>query len=93
MGHHKLNREQLRVLGDRRDPFYPLTAAEMGHGKRSTRRRLDRFLKMVRVAASASPALVTALAAIVMTGGPSLSNNLTWDSLVSEGRWCELRWL
>jgi hypothetical protein len=55
IGHLKLNREHVHILGDGRDPFCPLTGAKMGRGLRSTRRWLSRFLKMVAAASISAP--------------------------------------
>jgi hypothetical protein len=82
MGHLKLKQEHLCVLGDGWDPFFPLTAVEMGHGKRSTGRRLDRFVKTAGVASGASLAPVTALATTVTMGGPPPGSNSTRDALI-----------
>jgi hypothetical protein len=60
VGHLKINREHLRVLGDGWDPFCPLTAAETGHRKRSMGMRLGQFMKAAGAASIASPAPVTA---------------------------------
>jgi hypothetical protein len=48
MRHHLLIRGDLRVLGDERDPIYPLTAVETSHRKRATGRQLDQCMVMVR---------------------------------------------
>jgi hypothetical protein len=84
MGHLKIIREHLCVLGDRWDPFCPLTDAETGHGKRSMGRRLGRFVKMAGAASGVGPAPMTASAATVTMGCPPLGSNSMQDASI---RW------
>jgi hypothetical protein len=81
MGHLKLNREQLHVLGDDgRDPFCPLTSAETSHRMRSMRRRLDLFLKTMGEAFSRAPTLGTAPTLVVVARAPPIGDGSTWEA-------------
>jgi hypothetical protein len=75
IGHHFLDRKHLRILGDGTNPHCPLTVVETDHRKRTTRRRHGQLLMMVWAVSSVAQAPLTALVAVVMTGGPSLGSN------------------
>jgi hypothetical protein len=80
--HLKLNWEHQHVLGNGRDPFFPLIAVETGCGMWSMRRWLDRFLKMVGAASGVALASAAVLAAVVTMGGPPPSSSLTREALI-----------
>jgi hypothetical protein len=82
MGHHLLDREHLRILGDGRNLLCPLTAVETNHGKWATGWWLDRLLKTVTTTSGAAPILVMAYVAVVMLGGPPPGSNFTREVLV-----------
>jgi hypothetical protein len=59
---------------------------KMGHGMRTTGRRLGRFLKMVGAAYGVALAPTVIPAVVVLSGGPPPRRSLTREALI---RWVE----
>jgi hypothetical protein len=85
MGHHLLIGGNLRILGDERDPIYPLTAVETSPRKRATGRRLDQCLVMVMAVSGEAATLMTVLTVVVIMCGPPPSSSLTREALTHRG--------
>jgi hypothetical protein len=83
--HHLLIPGHLRILGDERDPIFPLIVVETSHRKRATGRQLDQCLVTVRTVTSEAPAPTTILMVVVTMCGRPASSSLTREALTRRG--------